>query len=113
LNWFERALLVERMREMGMEKDGKLLAQAMELEVRGRKQTGEEFKRFFETILNAKKESAPPPPPPSAPGLFGAPPPPPGASFFGGYASPPPMACFSAQPQMEQCNLMSYSEDLC
>ena len=87
-----------------MQKEADSLASSMELELKGERQSGEQFKKFFETILNAKKseeKAPPPPPPPSAPApapapsyviggaaLFGAPmsymaqpPPPPGAAF--------------------------------
>ena len=55
LNWLERALLVERMKSKGKGKEAENIAKGMELALKNVKQSGEEFKRFFETILNAKK----------------------------------------------------------
>jgi hypothetical protein len=75
------------------------LASSLELPLKGIKKSNEEFKTFFETLLNAKKDQPPPPSsiPYSAPGLGG----------FGGalFSAPPPpqMAHFDLAPQMEMC----------
>ena len=68
LNYFEKALLVDRLRENKKTKEADSVASSMELAHKNLKQTGEQFKNFFETILNAKKSdsasSHPPHPPP-------------------------------------------------
>ena len=82
LNYFEKALLVDRLREYGDVKEADSVASTMELSLKNIKQSGEQFKSFFETILNAKESdstpSAPPPPPPF-----------PGSALFGGAPLPP------------------------
>ena len=74
LNDFEKALLVDKLRESGNSKEADSVASTMELSLKNLRQTGEQFKSFFETILNAKKsDSGPvPPPPPATASLFGA-----------------------------------------
>ena len=75
---------MDRLREYGDVKEADSVASAMELSLKNMKQSGEQFKSFFETILNAKKsDSAPSAPPP---------PPFPGSALFGGAPPPPPMA---------------------
>lgn len=66
----------------GRDKQAQALASSMELALKNNKQSGEAFKMFFETILNAKKTNNVPPPadpmayaqlsmaPPPAPALF-------------------------------------------
>lgn len=71
LNWFEKALLAERLSELGKTEEAQNLTASMLLPLKNYKQSGEDFKRFFETILNAKKIDQkpgypPPPPPPMA-----------------------------------------------
>jgi hypothetical protein len=83
-----------------LDKEAENLASALELPLKALKRSNEDFKQFFETILNAKKDQ--PPPPPSQPSAFGG--------AFGGsamYAPPPPMAmAFSAAvPQMDMCEI--------
>lgn len=77
----------------------------MELELKSERQSGEQFKKFFETILNAKKseEKAPPPPPPSAPA-----PPSGGAALFGAmsYMAQPPQPIGAGFAMNECVDLM-------
>ena len=91
-----------------MQKEADSLASAMELELKGERQSGEQFKKFFETILNAKKSEEKSHPPPSAPApssVIG------GAALFGApmsyMAQPPPGTGFA----MNECaDLMDYCE---
>ena len=47
LNFFERALVVERLRAFGRQKEAESLALSMELPLKNAKQSGEAFKIFF------------------------------------------------------------------
>ena len=55
LNYFERALLVQKLKFFGKGKEAQNLAAAMELPLKNTKPSGEMFKVFFETVLNSKK----------------------------------------------------------
>jgi hypothetical protein len=117
LNYFERALLVQKLKDYGLDKEADNLASALELPLKALKRSNEDFKQFFETILNAKKDQ----PLPGAMqaqqlmmgGAFGA-------ALYGAQGMPPPLAMapmsYSAMPQlaMDMCEAeMEYADECC